>query len=113
MHLTHRFAVSLVVAATLLVGSTALVPGGACRAAADDDQSVGLEPLVDVHELMEHVVEGTFTAVKTGLGQEPADRKAWRQIRSMSIILGESATCSCSAGRKPRRPKSGTPWPLP
>ena len=49
-----------------------------------------LEPLVDVHDLMESVVGGAFEATKNGLGEKPADRKAWKRVYSMSVLLGES-----------------------
>jgi hypothetical protein len=49
-----------------------------------------LKPLVDVHEFMEHVVEGTFATVKNGLNDRPADAKAWRLVRDASLLLGES-----------------------
>jgi hypothetical protein len=48
-----------------------------------------LKPLVDVHELMEHIVEGGFESVKGGLRDRPADAKVWRSIRDSSLLLGE------------------------
>jgi hypothetical protein len=48
-----------------------------------------LKPLADVHEFMEHVVDGTFATVKNGLKERPVDAKAWRAVRDASLLLGE------------------------
>jgi hypothetical protein len=49
-----------------------------------------LKPLVDVHEFMEHIMEGAFAAVMQGLKDKPADANAWRAVRDASLLLGES-----------------------
>ncbi len=75
-------------AATIAVSiSSARSPS---RIAGEMTQQAALKPLVNVHELMEHVVEHPFTALKTGMKEKPADAKAWRSVRDTSLLLGET-----------------------
>ena len=44
----------------------------------------------DMHELMEYVFQPPYKRLKSSLASEPADKKAWKSIKSDSLILAEA-----------------------
>lgn len=58
-------------------------------AAATDagDATVPVEP--DMHEFMEYIFQPTFRRLKPAMAAEPADRSAWKAIKSDALILAE------------------------
>ena len=90
MTFTKRFGVAFAVAVALLLAVMSWSSSQVSASAADQAETVGPEPLVDVHELMESVVGKAFEGAKKGLSEKPADRKAWSSVFSMSVLLGES-----------------------
>ena len=54
------------------------------------ENSLDLRPLANVHEFMEHVVEGNFATLKKALSEKPVDAQTWRSVRDTSLLLGES-----------------------
>lgn len=90
MNLIRRLGIPLAAALVAATIATILAPLRVPAEAGRLAESIELKPLVDTHEFMEHVVEGTFATLKQGLNERPADAKAWRSVRDMSLILGES-----------------------
>jgi len=45
----------------------------------------------DMHEFMEYVFQPPYKRLKAALASEPADKNAWKPIKSDSLILAESA----------------------
>jgi len=45
----------------------------------------------DMHEFMEYVFQPPYKRLKAALASEPADKNAWKIIKSDSLILAESA----------------------
>lgn len=89
MNLLRRLGVPVAAALLAALIATSVAPTrptvGASR-----DTTYDLKPLVDTHEFMEHMVEGTFATLKQRLNEKPADAKAWRSVRDTSLLLGES-----------------------
>jgi hypothetical protein len=54
----------------------------------DAAQPVAVEG--DMHEFMEYVFEPPYKRLKAGLASAPADRAAWKGIKSDSLILAEA-----------------------
>ena len=44
-----------------------------------------------MHEFMEYVFQPTYKRLRKGMATEPADRTAWKAIKSDSLILAEGA----------------------
>jgi hypothetical protein len=90
MNLLRRLGVPFAAALLAALIATSVAPIrptiGGSRGAVQHE----LKPLVDTHEFMEHVIEGTFATLKAGLTEKPADAKAWRSVRDASLLLGES-----------------------
>lgn len=60
----------------------------------------------DMHEFMEYVFQPPYKRLRAGLAKQPADRAAWKQVKSDSLILAESANLLLS--RAPD--KDGEDW---
>ena len=90
MSLATRFGVACAVALVLLLSVAVLPSSPVSASAAGQADKSGLEPLVDVHELMESVVGKVFEGAKKGLSEKPGDRKAWSGVYSYSVLIGES-----------------------
>lgn len=56
-------------------------------------------PVDDMHHFMEHVCQPRYQALRTALAEPPAERRAWRIIRSDAMTLAE--TSAIVAGRPP------------
>ncbi len=89
MTLCKRFVALTAISCLLLCAAklSSARPGSSRDAARTND---GPKPLVDVEQLMEHVVNPGFLAAKECLREKPADAKSWKAVQSASIILGES-----------------------
>ena len=90
MKLLRRLGVPFASALLAALIATALAPTRPLVRASGAAEQHHLKPLVDAHEFMEHVVEGTFATLKKGLSEKPNDSKAWRIVRDASLLLGES-----------------------
>jgi cytochrome c556 len=90
MNLIRRFGVPFAAALLAALVAISVAPIHSTIGAGRGGIQHDLKPLVDTHEFMEHIVEGTFDMLKKGLSAKPADAKAWRSVRDMSLILGES-----------------------
>ena len=90
MNLLRRLGVPLAAAMLAALIPTALAPTWPMVRTSGAGEQHDLKPLVDTHEFMEHVVEGTFATLKKGLSEKPADENAWRSVRDTSLLLGES-----------------------
>ncbi|QDT90197.1 cytochrome c [Gimesia algae] len=51
------------------------------------DTGEPVEP--DMHEFMEYVFQPTYKRLKRAMAAEPADRNAWKTIKTDSLILAE------------------------
>ena len=60
----------------------------------------------DMHEFMEYVFQPTYRRLKVSMASEPADSKAWKPIKSDSLILAES--CNLLFARTPD--EDGADW---
>lgn len=45
----------------------------------------------DMHEFMEYVFQPPYKRLRASLSEAPADKKAWKSIKSDALILAESA----------------------
>ena len=90
MSIATRLGVAFAVAGSLGLAVIIMPSSHVSASGASQADKSGLEPLVDVHELMESVVGKAFEGAKKGLGEKPADRKAWGSVYSMSVLIGES-----------------------
>jgi len=90
MNIIRRLGIPLAAALVAATLATILAPVRLPAEPRSRAESSDLKPLADTHEFMEHVVEGTFDTLKKGMAEKPADAKAWRSVRDMSLILGES-----------------------
>jgi hypothetical protein len=90
MNLLRRLGVPFAAALLAALIATSIAPIRPTVGAGGARDGHDLTPLVDTHEFMEHVVEGTFATLKQGLSEKPADTKAWRTVRDTSLLLGES-----------------------
>ncbi len=58
------------------------------------------EPVEDsMHEFMEYVFQPAYIRLKDNLAAEPANNRAWKPLKSDSLILAES--CNLLFSRKP------------
>lgn len=68
----------------------------------DDSPPVEAKPVEDdMHEFMEYVFQPPYKRLKASLAEAPADKNAWKAIKSDSLILAESANLLLS--RAPTR----------
>jgi hypothetical protein len=88
---------------------TALLIGGAAVAVrgplvADDAAAVlvATPPIVpietDMHEFMEYAFQEPYKRLQTGLAAAPADRAAWKIIKSDALLLAESGNLLLTRG---------------
>ena len=56
-------------------------------------------PVDNMHHFMEYISEPAYKGLKEALASEPANRRAWRPIKSYALILAE--TSALVAGRVP------------
>jgi hypothetical protein len=60
---------------------------------ASEDKNDAQQPVAvegDMHEFMEYVFEPPYKRLKAGLSSAPADRTAWKEIKSDALILAEA-----------------------
>jgi hypothetical protein len=53
-------------------------------------------PIDSMHHFMEYISQPAYLALKDGLAEEPADRRAWRSLKSHSLILAETSALVAS-----------------
>lgn len=97
MIIVRRLSIAAVAAVATVLASTAFVSSGEHCLQPSDDANV--RPVVDVHHLMEDIVESAFDTVQSGLGERPADAKAWKRVRGASVTIAE--TGNLLLGRRP------------
>lgn len=69
-------------------------PAGTASEDAKKNASENAQPAAvedDMHEFMEYVFEPPYKRLKAVLAEAPADRSAWKGIKSDSLILAEAA----------------------
>ncbi|MGI9516328.1 MAG: hypothetical protein ACR2NP_04730 [Pirellulaceae bacterium] len=49
------------------------------------------EPIDNMHHFMEYISQPSYLALKDALAAEPADRKAWKVVKSHALILAETS----------------------
>ena len=66
--------------------------------ATQDDSFAAID---NMHHFMEYISQPSYQALKDGLATEPADRQAWRPLKTHALILAE--TIAIVSGRAPEK----------